>query len=130
MLLCAYLILGFWLGLLLHGMSFAQLIYENPKDGFPGSPRFSPSQEHCREYLLKALLDAHVGISLGIDAQEWNCWVLGLGDLNLTSSKLTNLIGYSPLNFHWQATRVPISSHSYQHLVLSSFLLFASWIYI
>lgn len=125
MLLCVCLILGH----LLHGMSFAHLIYNSPKDVPPGSSRFSPSQEYHSEYVIKALLDVHVGISLGIDAQEWNCWVLGLWDPNLASSRLlSNLMSSCPLNFHWPSMQVPIWSHSYRHLVLSRFLLFASWI--
>lgn len=114
-------------GPLLHGMFFAQLIYENPKDGLPGSRRFLPSQEHCIKYLLTELLDTHVGISLGIDAQEWNCGVLGLGDLNLTSSKLNNLMGYCP--------ELPLASHQGSDLLsflltfgIIQLLLFASWI--
>lgn len=117
------------LGHLLLGMSFGHLIYENPKDVPPGSPRFSPSQEHRSEYLIKALLDAHGGISLRIDAEECNSCILGLGDLDLASSRLlSNLMGSCPLNFHWPPMRVPLCCHSYRHLVLSSFLLFASWI--
>lgn len=82
------------LGRLLLGTSFGHLIYENPKDVPPGSPRFSPSQEHRSEYLIKALLDAHVGISLRIDAEECNRCILGLGDLDLASSRLlSSLMG-------------------------------------